>query len=309
MKSVRIHSFGGPDVLAFDELPLPTPGEGEVLIKVHAASVNPVDWKIRDGSYPAASEDKLPMPLGRDVSGIVAAVGPGMEDVRSGDAVMAFLGRDRGGYSEFVLARREEIAPKPRSLSHTEAAAVPLAAMTASQGLFRHGGLEPSQHVLIHGGAGGVGHFAIQLAKARGAWVATTVSARDVDFAHACGADKVIDYKATRFEDEVEPVDVVFDLISGETRQRSFSVLKPGGVLVSTLGTPDEDEASRRGVRVAGYMAEPDAAELAEIGRLIDEGKVRVAVQATYPFSQAAKAQDDQENGHSQGKVVLELVA
>jgi NADPH:quinone reductase-like Zn-dependent oxidoreductase len=317
MKAVRIHSFGGPEVLQLDEVLRPQPQSGdEALIKVRAASINPVDWKIRKGGYPAVKQEDLPIVLGRDVSGEIvetasefrATDGEGVA-FKVGDAVFAFLGMGRGGYQEYVIGKSNELARKPASLNHIEAAAVPLAGITAWQGLFDHGGLAAGQRVLIHGGAGGVGHLAVQFAKAKGAWVATTVSGDDVAFARGLGVDVVIDYKAQRFEEVVEPVDMVFDLIGGETRDRSFAVVRPGGILVSTLGKPDETKAREHGVRVAGYMAQPNGRQLGEIGRLIDDGKVKVVVQAVYPLEKAADAQRRLEQEHTRGKIVLEVAS
>jgi NADPH:quinone reductase-like Zn-dependent oxidoreductase len=308
MKAVRIHAFGGPEVLELDTVERPVPRDDEVLVRVLAASVNPVDWKIREGSYSAVKEGNLPITLGRDISGEVAEAGTSAS-VAAGDAVWAFIGADRGGYAEYVLAKMDELAPKPESLNHVEAAAVPLAGLTAWQGLFDHGGLQEGQRVLIHGGAGGVGHLAVQFAKSRGAWVATTVGADDVEFAEEIGADQVIDYRNETFEEAVAPVDMVFDLIGGKTRDRSFKVLRQDGILVSTLGEPSRDMARNNGVRVAGYVAQPDGDQLFEIGSLIDAGKVRVEVQRTYPFQQVAEAQNMLQNRHTRGKIVLDLVS
>lgn len=306
MAAVRMHSFGGPEVLQVDLVERPAPGAGEVLVKVLAASVNPVDWKIRNGSYPAVKDEDLPIVPGRDICGTVEGIGGASGQFKPGDVVYAFLGAG-GGYEEYALAKVEELAHKPASLNPVEAAAVPLAGITAWQGLFDHGGLQAGQRVLIHGGAGGVGHLAIQFAKARGAWVATTVSGDDAEFASRIGADKVIDYKSVAFEDAVDSLDMVFDLVGGETRTRSFAVLKQGGILVSTLGEPDRDEAERRGVRVAGYVAKPHGGQLAEIARLVDDGRVRVEVQQVFPLAEAAEAQRNLEVSHTRGKVVLEL--
>jgi NADPH:quinone reductase-like Zn-dependent oxidoreductase len=307
MKAVRLHEFGGPEKLRTEQVERPAPEAGEVLIRILAASVNPVDWKIREGGYPAVKQDDLPITLGRDACGEVVEARDGATKFKAGDVVLVFLGMGRGGYAEYVLAPEGEPALKPNRLSPEEAAAVPLAAMTAWQGLFDHGGLAAGQRVLIHGGAGGVGHLAVQLAKAKGAWVATTVSHDDLDFARGLGADQVVDYKAERFEDVVEPVDVVFDLISGETRQRSFSVLKKGGALISTLGEPDKEQAKAHGVRVAGYTAQPNGDQLGQIAQLIEDGKVEVTVQSVRPLDQAAEAQTALKEEHPRGKIVLKV--
>ncbi len=307
MQAVRIHRFGGPEVMTIEEIDRPTPAANEVVIKVFAASVNPVDAKIREGKYPVVTETDLPYVLGRDVCGEIAAAGSDVTSFLIGDEVYAFLSPEHGGYEEFVLARPDEVAAKPQSLDAIGAAAVPLAGVTAWQGLFDHGGLEAGQRVLIHGGAGGVGHFAIQLAKAKGAWVATTVSSSDKDFVSNLGADQVIDYKTEKFEDVVAPVDLVFDLIGGETQERSFGVVKPGGALISTLQEPDKAQAKKRNIQAARYTAQPNGDQLREIAWLIDQGKIRVAVASTFALRQAAEAQLALQERHIRGKVVLKV--
>jgi NADPH:quinone reductase-like Zn-dependent oxidoreductase len=309
MRCVRIHGFGGPEVLSLEEVVAPHPAGGEVLVRVHAASVNPVDAKIRSGRYPRVQADQLPLTLGRDVAGEVVESGGGTGLPMVGTAVHAMLGWDRGGYADYAVVKAAELAPQPDGLDAVEAAAVPLAGLTAWQGLFDHGGLQAGQRVLIHGGAGGVGHFAVQFAKARGAFVATTVSGDDLAFAHELGADQAVDYEADRFEEMVEPVDVVFDLVGGETQARSWGVLKPGGILVSTLGPPDDDQAKARGARGAGYMAQPNGSQLAEIDRLIADGKVRPVIGAVLRLPEAAIAHERLERHRVRGKLVLEVAA
>lgn len=303
MHAIRIHEFGGPDVLRADTVEMPQPRDDELLVRIHAASVNPVDYKTRSGAR--ADPEKLPITLGRDLSGVVESCGTRVRNARAGDAVFALLGWDRGAYAEHVVVKAVEFAPKPANLSHVEAAAVPLAALTAWQGLIDQGGLKDGQRVLIHGGAGGVGHFAIQIAKAHGAWVATTCSGRDLDFVRKLGADLAIDHRAQRFEDAVKDIDLVFDLIAGETQERSFQVLRHGGTLISTLQEPDKAKALAKGAKVAHFMAVPNAVELAEIGRLIEAGKIRPVIAATYPLAHAARAEAALENDHVQGKIVL----
>ncbi len=306
MKAVRIAAFGGPEMLHLETVDIPTPGEREMLVKVAAAGVNPVDYKIRAGKYPAVREDKLPYILGRDVSGEVVECGPSTERFAKGDRLMAMPRIERGGYAEYVVIREDEAAPRPRSLDAIVAGAVPLAALTAWQGLFRHGGLKQGQRVLIHGGSGGVGHFAIQFAKAKGAYVATTVSGQHADFVRGLGADQVIDYEARRFEDEVDAVDMVFDLIGGETQERSWSVVKRGGILVSTLTQPSREKAAEGGARGVRYTVEESGADLSEIGVLIDAGQVRAVIARCFPLDRAADAQRFLEAEHPAGKVVLE---
>lgn len=306
MHAIRIHEFGGPEVLKDDTIALPQPKDDEVLVRVHASSVNPIDGKIRSGDR--GDPEKLPITLGRDLSGVIESCGTRVSGLRAGDPVFAMLGWDRGGHAEHVVVKAVEMAPKPSNLSHTEAAAVPLAALTAWQGLIDHGGLKSGQRVLIHGGAGGVGHFAIQIAKAKGAWVATTCSARDFDFVRGLGADQAIDYKADAFEEILKDIDLVFDLIGGKTQDKSFRVLRHGGTLISTLEEPDKAKALAKAAKAMHYMATPNAAELAEIGRLIEAGKIRPVVAQTYPLVDVARAEEALEKGHVQGKIVLTVM-
>lgn len=307
MKAVCIHSFGGPDVLKLENVDIPQPKEDEVLIKVHAASVNPVDYKIRSGRYPPVNEQQLPKVLGRDVSGTVERCGRAVRDLKEGEAVYAMLDSGSGGYAEYVVIKASLCSRKPERLDYSEAAAIPLAGLTAWQGLFDEGNLTAGQRVLIHGGAGGVGHLAIQFAKARGATVCTTVSSQDVEFVRSLGADEVVDYRTERFEDKLHDVDLVFDLVAGDTQERSWSVLKDGGTMISTLAKPSDAKAREHHARATNYVAHPDGAELAEIGRLVDAGKVRPCVLATYPLDHVADAQQRLERQHPHGKVVLQV--
>lgn len=309
MKAICLQCFGGPETLQVQKIERPVPAADEVLIKVRAASVNPVDYKIRSGHYLPVKQQDLPQVLGRDVAGVVVGRGPEVTEFHEGDEVFAMLDRGTGGYAEYVAIKADLCAPKPATIDYAEAAAVPLAAITAWQGLFDHGHLESGQRVLIHGGAGGVGHFAIQLAKARGAHVSTTVSAQDMDFVRSLGADQAIDYQGERFEDVVADVDLVLDLVAGETQERSWSVLKDGGTMVSTLSKPSDSQARAHHAHATNYVAHPDAAELRAIADLIDDGKLRPVVEATYPLEQAAAAQQQLERDHVPGKVVLEIGA
>jgi NADPH:quinone reductase-like Zn-dependent oxidoreductase len=301
MKAARIHAFGGPEVLRIDEIEVPSPEAGDVLVRVTAASINPVDYKIRQGTFPKITQTDLPVTLGRDICGIIGT--GGAEPPR---AVMALLDWHLGGYAEYVALPLALCVPKPPNLSMVEAAAVPLAALTAWQGLFQYGGLAAGQRVLIHAGSGGVGHFAVQFAAQRGAQVLSTASKDNIEFVRKLGAT-VIDYKNQRFETVAADVDVVLDLVGGETRERSWQVLRKGGILVSTLGQPDEREAAQHGVRAKGYMTTPNAAQLAEIGALIESGKVRPCVTKTFRLEEAAAAQRYVEQEHPRGKTVLSI--
>ncbi len=305
MKAVRIHAYGGPEVLKYEEAPRPKPGPGEFLIRVYAAGVNPVDWKIRQGYL----NHSLPLIPGWDVSGVVEATGPGVAGLKKGDEVYSRpdIGRD-GGYAESIVVRESEVAPKPKSIDHIRAAAIPLAALTAWQSLFDAAGLRAGQKVLIHAAAGGVGSFAVQLAKWKGAHVIGTASGRNQGFLRELGADEAIDYEATRFEDVVRDLDVVLDTLGGDTRTRSWKVLKKGGILVSIVGPPSAEEAAAHGVRQASVFAQPMAIQLAEIAKLVDSGKLRAIVQNVLPLSEARRAHELSQTGHTRGKIVLRVV-
>jgi NADPH:quinone reductase-like Zn-dependent oxidoreductase len=302
---VRFHRFGGSDVLTMEDLEISQPDAGQVLVAVHAASVNPVDFKIRSGKYPAVKEDRLPYTPGRDVSGIVEKCGAQATRFKVGDEVFGMVDVHGGGYAERAVMDQNAITAKPAGLDHVHAAAIPLAAQTAWQGLFRHGRLKKGQSVLIHGGSGGVGHFAIQFAKAVGAHVSTTVSTDNVSFAEGLGADRVIDYRTQQFEEHVSGLDMVFDLIDGATRERSWKLIKKAGVLVSTLTEPSQQMAEKLGLRATRYTVEANGEELAEIAAVVKAGKVKPHVQRTFPLSATAEALSLVEQGHSAGKIVL----
>jgi len=307
IRKVRIHRFGGREVLGVDEVEQSMPDALQVLVSVKAASVNPVDFKIRNGQYPAVKEDRLPYTLGRDVSGIVEKCGAQATQFAIGDEVLGTVSICGGGYAEKAVLDQNALARKPGSIDHLHAGAIPLAGLTAWQGLFRRGQLKKGQSVLIHGGSGGVGHFAIQFAKATGARVLTTVSTDNVEFARSLGADVVIDYKTQRFEDQVQDLDMVFDLIDGETRERSWRLLKRGGVLVSTLTEPSQEKAKEHGVRALRYTVEHDGIELAEIVELVAVGKVKPHVRKAFRLEEVAQAMGIVEHGGSAGKIVLSL--
>jgi NADPH:quinone reductase-like Zn-dependent oxidoreductase len=307
MKAVRIHEFGGTDVLRLEDLPRPEPELGEVLIEICAASVNPVDYKIREGRYPPIREANLPMTLGRDAAGVIAAVHAHVEGFVAGDEVYLMLPQDRGGYAEWATAPAEACAKKPKTLDMVQAASVPLAALTAWQGLFTYGDLKDGQRVLIHGASGGVGPFAVQFAKARGAYVFATTSGDTRDFVEGLGADRVIDYRDERFEDIASDLDLVYDLIGGETEARSWQTLKRGGRLISTVHEPDAAKAAAAGVSARRYTAQPDGGQLAEIAKLIDSHMVKVTVERVFPLGEAGEAERHLQDDHVTGKVVLDL--
>lgn len=308
MRAVQFSEFGGPDVLRVVETLRPAPGKGELLVRVRAAGVNPVDWKVRDGSI-AAFAAKRPYTPGYDVSGVVEAVGEGVTKFKPGDQVFAMLALPKGGgYAQFALVPENDAARKPDAVDHNSAAATPLAALTAWQAIVDVAKVQEGQTVLIHGGAGGVGHFAVQIAKARGARVIATCSTRNVEFVKSLGADTVIDYKTQKFDELVKDVDMVLDPVGGDTRDRSLAVMKPGGTLVSIVGAPDSAKCAAAGVRCTAMLVKPSGTQLAEIAALIQSGAIRPEVGATFAMSDAAKAHELSASGSTpRGKIVLEI--
>ncbi|WP_202895462.1 NADP-dependent oxidoreductase [Iningainema tapete] len=309
MKAVRIHEHGGLETLVYEDAPIPKPGEDEILIRVHAASVNPVDWKIRDGFGKDNFKHHLPLILGWDVAGIVEETGAKVEQFQLGDAVYGYtsLFRD-GAYAEFMIAKQTEIALKPNSVDFIEAAAIPVAAMTAWQAIFDTAGLDANQRVLIHGASGGVGSMAVQLAKPKGAYVIGTASARNADFVRELGADEIIDYQKTKFETVVRDVDVVLDTIGGDTQERSFGVLRKDGFLVSIVSPPSEETAASHGVRCAMVGVQSNGAQLKEIAALVDSGKLKIYVETVLPLSEVRQAHEMSQSGRTRGKIVLQVV-
>ncbi|HEY4232969.1 MAG TPA: NADP-dependent oxidoreductase [Lacipirellulaceae bacterium] len=310
MKAIQLHEFGGPENLRLEDARIPEPRVGEVLVRVAAASVNPVDAKLAKNALRGFVTVDLPWIPGADFSGLIVTLGPGIDDFNIGDAVFGSRPTGSQGTSaEFVAVPASTIALKPKLLTHVEAASVPIGALTAWQGLFDHGRLQPGQTVLIHGGSGGVGTFAVQLAHWKGANVIATCSAENLDYVRALGADEVIDYEITRFQTVVKHVDLVFDLVGGETLQNSFGVLAPGGRLVSTVAQPPEAEATKYEVYATQMHMEASGPDLAEIAALFDSGAIRTFVTETYPLERAAEAWHKMAEGHTRGKIVLEVAA
>jgi NADPH:quinone reductase-like Zn-dependent oxidoreductase len=306
MKAVRIHAFGETSELKYEDAPKPAPATGEILVKVHVAGVNPVDWKIRNGTVKTM---ELPAILGFDISGVVEEVGEGVKDFQKGDEVYAYLDLKRGGgYAQFVALPAKDAAKKPTRADHKLAGATPLAALTAWQALFDKAGLKEGQTVLIHGGAGGVGHFAVQLAHAKGAKVIATASADNAEFVKGLGADQVIDYKKEKFEDVVKDVDVVLDMFGADTLERSYGVLKENGYLVSIVANPDKDKLKARKASGSWMLVKPDGKQLAEIAKMIDEGKVKPDIQDEFELKDVAKAHErSQSGGTGRGKIILTI--
>jgi NADPH:quinone reductase-like Zn-dependent oxidoreductase len=310
MKAIRIHEYGGHETLRYEDAPVPEPEAGELLVRVKAAAVNPVDVHVREGRMRELLGHELPLVLGWDASGVIEAVGEGVSKFNVGDAVFARPGTARQGtYAEYAVIHEGEAAFKPQTLDHIRAAAVPLAALTAWQALFEAGKLSEGQTVLIHGAAGGVGHFAVQFARRAGARVLATASARNQEFVSLLGADEVIDYGATRFEDVADDVDVVLDTVGGETQERSFGVLKEQGRLISVVGEPSQGLAAANNVRAQLLIAKPDGELLGRICKMLDLGEVAPTVEVVLPLAEARRAHELIESGHTRGKIVLNTIA
>ena len=310
MRAISQQVLGGTEVLELVEIDVPEPQTNEVLVRVRAAGVNPVDWLIRAGIIPPILGEP-PFTLGYDVSGVVEEVGSGTTRFKPGDDVHGMT-RDAGGYAEFISVSSRTLALKPVSLDHVEAAALPLAGLTAWQGLVGGASLEAGQRVLIHGSGGGVGHLAVQIAKARGAYVIGTASADKRDFVLGLGADEVLDYRAVDFAETVHDVDVVFNLINANTgasySERSLGTIRPGGVLVTAVERFDAKlaaQAEAAGVRYVETAVESDYAELERLDELVDEKRLRAQVAHTFPLEEARRAHELLEQGHVKGKIVL----
>lgn len=306
MHAVRLHHYGPAENLIYEEIERPEPQPGEVLVRIHGVGLNPVDWQTRQGrdeSSPLAS----PIILGWDIAGVVAATGEGVGQVVPGDEVfgMARFPDFGDAYAEYATVPASDLAKKPANVSFAETAATPLAALTAWQGLFDVAHLEAGQKALIHAAAGGVGHIAVQLAKWKGAHVIGTASAHNADFLRSLGVDEVIDYTRQRFEDVARDVDVVMNTQDRATLERSFAVLKPGGILVSITHAPDEALARAHQARAAQILVHVSGAQMAEVAELLATGKLRIEIARNFPLAKAAAAHQILELGHTRGKIVL----
>jgi NADPH:quinone reductase-like Zn-dependent oxidoreductase len=316
MKAIRIHNYGGPEVLQYEDVADPSPGPGELFIKVQAASVNPIDWKTRAGYVKEFFPHTLPFIPGWDASGVVEAVGSGVTKFRKSDEVYTSLAalpatpgttrtfRD-GTYAEYAIITETETALKPKSVDHVNAAAIPTAALTAWQALFDTAQLSAGQRILIHAAAGGVGSFAVQFAKWKGAQVIGTASENNHGFLRDLGVDESIDYQKKHFEEIVQDVDVVFDTIGGQTQERSWKVLNKGGILVSIVQPPSTALAAKYGVRAEFLAMQPSSLVLAEIAKLVDAGRIKTVVENVLPLVEARRAHELSEKGHIRGKLVL----
>jgi NADPH:quinone reductase-like Zn-dependent oxidoreductase len=299
MRAIQIHDYGTADQLKLEDAPRPEPKEGEVLVRLKAAGVNPADWKYRQGAYKAFMPLSFPWTPGLEGAGVVEAVGPAVTAFRPGDAV---FGTINAAYAEYAVALVSELALKPAALSFEEAASAPMGALTG-WGAVEAADIKPGQRVFVQGAAGGVGLFAAQLARNKGAHVIGTASAVNLDFVKSLGVEPV-DYDAAPFESVVHDVDIVIDTVGGEVLQRSWDVLKPGGLLVSVAGRATEEEAKAKGKRFKGAGRAP-ASNLAHIGELITASKLTPAIQASFPLSEAVAAQQLCETGHGRGRIIL----
>src|SRR6059058_1246678 len=316
MKAVRIERYGNEEVVELAEVERPKPGENQVLVKVKAAAVNPVDWKIRDGLGEMFGL-KLPLILGCEVAGTVEMAGSrgpsgtgdssrtGIKNFAASDEVYGYLSAHSGGYAEYVTAPASEFVRKPKQIDFDTAASVPVAALTAWQGIFDHGKLASGQRILITGASGAVGSMAVQLAKNKGAHVIGIGSGRNEEFVRGLGADEFIDYKKAKFEEEVSGADVLFDTVGGDTQERAFQTLKRGGVLVSTVNPPSAEKAKEFGVTVAMVVMTAKGDQLAKINRLVESGKLKVRVATVLPLTEVKKAHQLSSSGHADGKIIL----
>jgi NADPH:quinone reductase-like Zn-dependent oxidoreductase len=306
MKAVVAHEYGAPNVLKIEEVPRAAPNGDEALVRVIASSVNPADPLTLSGKYAKEFGTHLPLIPGYDVAGVVEKTGADVTKLKVGDAVYGYP-TFGGSWADYVTVKEWEVAAKPKSLNFVEAAAVPMGSLTAWQALVDVAKLQPGQTILIHGGSGGVGSFAIQIAKARGARVIATASTANQDLLKQLGADVAVDYTKTRFEDVAKNVDAVLDPVGKETLARSYDVVKKGGIVMSLVALPDRAELQKRGIRGAAISVHPDAEDLAKIAQLIDTGKIKPIVTHVLPLSEAVAAEQQAATHHTRGKVVLRI--
>src|ERR1700719_226563 len=308
MNAIVAHEYGGPEVLKLEKVPIPTPKEDEMLVKVFAAGVNSFDGTLRSGKYAKPNGTQLPWHPGYDIAGIVEKVGGKVTKFKVGDPVYAMINILKGGgYAEYALAKETDAALKPATISFLEAAGAPSVALTAWQAMVDKANIQSGQTVLIHGGSGGVGMFAIPFAKIRGAKVFATASTANQDFLKQLGADVAIDYKTQKFEDIAKDVDVVIDAVGGETLLRSYPIVKKGGIIVSLSDRVDQAQLDKYGIRGASLVVQNNGDELAQIGKLIDEKKIKVIVSETFPLADADKAEAKADTGHARRKIVLKV--
>lgn len=308
MKAIRLHARGGPEQLVYEEAPRPAPGPGDAVVRVYATGITRTELTWDQTYQNPDGSPRLPSIPGHEFSGVIESVPIGVRDLGPGDAVYGLADFPRNGAAaEYLAVRAANLALKPRTLDHVHSAALTLSGLTAWQALFTHGGLERGQRVLIHGGAGGVGAFAVQLAKWKGAHVIATSSAGNFEFLRGLGADELIDYTATRFEDVVRGVDVVLDAVGGDTVERSWQTLRPGGAMISVATSIPEEEPAKHGVRGLFFIVEPDREQLEEMAKLVDQGRLKVFVAKVFPLAQARDAFELALQAHTRGKIVLQV--
>jgi len=305
IKAIQVHSYGDVDQLKLERIPQPDPQEGEVLVRVHSAGVNPMDWKIRSGYLKDFMPKTFPYVPGADLAGVVERVGPGVYTFQPGQEV--FGTGFQGAYAEYAIAPANMLALKPKTMSFDQAATLPVGATTAWQGLFDHGNLQAGQRVLILGGAGGVGLYAVQFAHWKGAYVIATASTSNRDFVRSLGADAVIDYTKAHVEDEVLDVDLVLDTVGGTALAGVLPALKRGGTLVTIAGQPDEVKARELGVHTARFSAQINSELLSTFAKLINEGQIKTVVGEIYSLSEAGKAHEISQSGHGRGRIILRV--
>jgi len=309
MKAIRLHQRGGPEQLLFEDAPVPDPRPGEARLRVHAAGITPMELTWPDTYQYPDGRERLPSIPAHEVSGVVDSLGSGANAVRVGDEVYGLIDFPRDGCAaEFATIPAGDLAPKPRMIDHVHAAAVPLSALTAWQALFDHAKIQSGQQVLIHGAAGGVGTYAVQLARWKGAHVVATASARHAALLRELGVDQIVDYTTTRFEDAVKNMDTVLDTVGGDTPERSWRVLAPQGTLVSIVPNPSHERARARAIRAIFFIVKPSRTQLIRLAELIDAGQVHPIVDAVVPLAQAREAFQRGWAGHNRGKIVLRVV-
>lgn len=310
MKAAQLTQYGGKEAVAINEIAKPEIETGKVLVEVHAAGVNPIDWKVQLGYLKDFVPLQLPVTLGGDLAGVVSEVGADVTEFKVGDEVYgqgSILGGATGAFAEFDLTLPGSIAPKPEKLSFTQAGAIPLTGVSAIQALYDHINLESNQKILVHGGAGGIGSVAVQIAKHIGAYVATTVSTDDLEFAKQLGADEVIDYKTQKFEDSIQGYDAVFDTVGGETNKRSYQVLKEGGILVSMTEKPDEELSKQHKVTAMNQGTKVNPERLSKLSELLNADAITIHIEKTFPLEEAGEALEYLQKTPPKGKVVIEI--
>jgi NADPH:quinone reductase-like Zn-dependent oxidoreductase len=304
MKAIRINSYGHADQMKLEDAPRPSIRGDQALVRIRAAGVNPVDWKIREGYLKDMMRASFPLTLGQDFAGDIVEVGADIRDFKIGDKVFGFA---PGTYAEFTMLGAKDLVRMPTTIDYATAASIPTAGLTAYQLMFDVVSTAKDLRVLIHGAAGGVGSFAVQLARSKEARVFTTASAQDAAYLKGLGVEQVIDYRSERFEEKLRDLDAVIDLVGGETLARSYQVLKAGGIIASTVGAPDDGEVRKRGLRSRHFLMKKDPSQLARVGTMVDQGVLRPKVSQVLPLADAPRAHDLSEKGKSRGKIVLQV--